>query len=99
MKTAGRKGRGSGGPDLRARLRTLSPAKPVAHLTPGQAVRITREFAALSQIDLARSAGLTQGTLSAIETGRAALGAERARRLARALKVHPAALLFPDWTE
>jgi hypothetical protein len=29
----------------------------------------------------------------------ATLGVERARRLARALKVHPAALLFPDWTD
>jgi transcriptional regulator with XRE-family HTH domain len=76
----------------------LSPAEPAAQLTPGQAVRVTREFAALSQIDLAKRAGLSQGTLSAIETGKATLGVERARRLARALKVHPAALLFPDWT-
>jgi transcriptional regulator with XRE-family HTH domain len=77
----------------------LSPAVPVARLTPGQAVRITREFAELSQSELAVRAGLAQGTLSAIETGKAALGAERAKRLARALGVHPAALLFPVWPE
>ena len=34
---------------------------------------------------------------SAIETDRVKLGAERAKTLARALKVHPAVLLFPGW--
>jgi transcriptional regulator with XRE-family HTH domain len=77
----------------------LTPAQRVAHLTPGQAVRITRDFAELSQAELASRAGLAQGTLSAIESGKANLGAERAKRLARALGVHPAALLFPVWPE
>jgi transcriptional regulator with XRE-family HTH domain len=66
-------------------------------LTPGQSVRITREFAELSQVELARLAGMQQSTLSDIERGRVALGVERAKRLARALKVHPAALLFADY--
>jgi ribosome-binding protein aMBF1 (putative translation factor) len=92
-------GRGGGVSDLRARLQTLTPAERVAHLTPGKAVRITREFAGLSQLALAARAGLAQGTLSAIESGKATLGAERAKRLALALGVHPAALLFPDWPE
>jgi transcriptional regulator with XRE-family HTH domain len=59
-------------------------------------VRITREFAELSQFELAQLAGLTQATVSAIETGKTALGVTRAKRLAEAMKVHPAALLFPD---
>ena len=75
----------------------MSPAERVATLTPGQAVRITREFAELSQVALAKRAGLTQGTVSAIESGKAELGKKRAERLARALGVHPAALMFPDW--
>jgi len=75
----------------------VSPAERVAKLTPGQAVRITREFAELSQVALAKRAGLTQGTISAIESGKAELGKKRAERLARALGVHPAALMFPDW--
>jgi transcriptional regulator with XRE-family HTH domain len=33
--------------------------------------------------------------LSGIEHDRVAFGVERAKRLARALKVHPAVLLFP----
>lgn len=60
-------------------------------------MRITREFALLSQSDLAKRAGLAQGTLSAIESGKLTLGVERAKRLAIALSVHPSALLFPSW--
>ena len=99
LPSTGGTGHRGGGRDLRARLRpeNLTRADPVARLTPGRAVRITREFAELTQSELARRAGLAQGTLSAIESGKATLGAERARRLARALGVHPAALLFPDW--
>ena len=75
----------------------MTPAEPVVRLTPGQAVRITREFAELTQTELAELAGLTQATLSAIETGKTALGVQRAKRLARAMNVHPAALLFPSY--
>jgi len=57
--------------------------------------RIALEIAGLSQTDLADLAGLTQTTVSAIETGRTNLGAVRAARLAEAMKVHPTALLFP----
>jgi transcriptional regulator with XRE-family HTH domain len=47
--------------------------------------------------ELAGLAGIAQSTISAIETDRVKLGAERAKTLARALKVHPAVLLFPGW--
>ncbi len=72
-------------------------ARRYASLTVGDAVRVTRELQELSQSELAERAGLSQPILSAIEKGRIALGVERAKRLARALKVHPAVLLFPDW--
>ena len=35
---------------------------------------------------------------SAIENGRVRLGVERAKVLARALKCHPAVLVFPGWS-
>ena len=38
-----------------------------------------------------------QSTISAIETGRVNLGVERAKSLARALRCHPAVLVFPGW--
>jgi transcriptional regulator with XRE-family HTH domain len=48
----------------------------------------------MTQAELAAATGIAQPTLSSIESGRAMLGAERAEKLARALKVHPAVLLL-----
>ena len=73
------------------------PEQTYAKLTPGKAVRAGREIAGLSQSELAAAAGLTQSAVSAIETGTATLGAERAERIARVLGVHPGVLLFPMW--
>ena len=42
-------------------------------------------------------AGIPQSTISAIENDRVNLGVERAKVLARALKCHPAVLVFPGW--
>jgi hypothetical protein len=41
--------------------------------------------------------GIPQSTLSAIEHDKINLGVERAKVLARALKCHPAVLVFPGW--
>lgn len=66
-------------------------------LTPDAAVRIAREMLGLSQNDLAKRCRIPQSTISGIETGKISIGVERAAKLARALHVHPAVLLFPDW--
>lgn len=66
-------------------------------LTPGDSVRIAREMLEWTQNDLAKKAGIPQSTISGIESNRIALGVERAKKLARALNVHPAVLLFPNW--
>jgi transcriptional regulator with XRE-family HTH domain len=60
-------------------------------------VRILREKNELTQSELAERTGLTQSTISNLENGRTQLSAERAMTLARALRVHPAVLLFPGW--
>jgi hypothetical protein len=41
--------------------------------------------------------GIPQATISAIENGRVNLGVEGAKVLARALKCHPAVVVFPGW--
>jgi transcriptional regulator with XRE-family HTH domain len=56
-----------------------------------------RELQELSQNQLAEVAGIPQSTISAIERERVNLGVERAKVLARALKCHPAVLVFPGW--
>jgi len=60
-------------------------------------VRIIRELQELSQNQLAALTGIPQATISAIENNRVNLGVERAKILARALKCHPAVLVFPGW--
>lgn len=73
------------------------PARARVRLSPGDAVRVTRELQELTQAQLAAASGIAQGTISSIEKGRVAIGVERAEKLARALKVHPAVLLWPSW--
>ena len=63
----------------------------------GESVRIIRELQGLSQTQLAERTGIPQATLSAIENDRVRLGVERAKVLAKALKCHPAVLVFPGW--
>ncbi len=72
-------------------------ARKSAEVTVGESVRIVREFQELSQNELARRTGIPQSTISAIENGRINLGVERAKVLARALRCHPAVLVFPGW--
>lgn len=72
-------------------------AKRRITVSPGESVRIIREMQELSQNQLAELAGIPQSTISAIERNRVNLGVERAKNLARALKCHPAVLVFPGW--
>jgi len=73
------------------------PAKKRAEVSVGESVRLIRELQDLSQNDLAQLSGIPQATLSAIENDRVRLGVERAKVLARALRCHPAVLVFPNW--
>ena len=73
------------------------PAKRRVEVSVGESVRIVRELQGFSQNDLARLSGIPQATLSAIENDRVRLGVERAKILARALRCHPAVLVFPGW--
>ncbi len=72
-------------------------AKKYIEVSPGESVRILRELQELSQNELAERCGIPQSTISAIENDRVRLGVERAKVLARALKCHPAVLVFPGW--
>ncbi|MEE9247016.1 MAG: helix-turn-helix transcriptional regulator [Gemmatimonadota bacterium] len=72
-------------------------ARKTVDVSPGESVRIIRELQELSQNQLSELTGSPQSTISAIENSRINLGVERAKVLARALKVHPAVLVFPGW--
>lgn len=72
-------------------------AKKSVEVTSGESVRILRELQELSQNDLAKLTGIPQSTISAIENDRVRLGVERSKVFARALRCHPAILVFPGW--
>jgi len=72
-------------------------AKKRVDVSPGESVRILRELQELSQSELSAMTNIPQSTISAIENDRINLGVERAKVFARALRCHPAVLVFPGW--
>jgi transcriptional regulator with XRE-family HTH domain len=78
-------------------MKNYRPARKRVEVSVGESVRILRELQELSQRQLSEITGIPQATISAIENGRVNLGVERAKVLARALKCHPAVLVFPGW--
>ncbi len=78
-------------------MREYRRARKRIEVTVGESVRIIRQLQGLSQNQLSELTGIPQSTISAIENDRVNLGVERAKVLARALKVHPAVLVFPGW--
>jgi transcriptional regulator with XRE-family HTH domain len=73
------------------------PERRHATLTPAKAVRLARAFQGMTQQELASASGVPQPAIAGIERGRIALGADRAEKLAIALQVHPAVLMWPQW--
>ena len=78
-------------------MKDFKPARRRVDVSVGESVRILRELQELTQSQLSAATGIPQATISAIENNRVNLGVERAKVLARALKCHPAVLVFPGW--
>ena len=78
-------------------MKNYRKAKKNVTVSVGESVRIIRELQELSQTELARLTGIPQSTISGIEHDRIQIGVERAKVLARALRCHPAVLVFPGW--
>lgn len=78
-------------------MKDYKEAQKRVDVSIGESVRIIRELQELSQNELSALTGIPQSTLSEIENDKIKLGVERAKVLARALKCHPAVLVFPGW--
>ena len=78
-------------------MRNFVRARRKVNVSIGKSVRIIRELQELGQNELSQLTSIPQSTISAIEHDRVNLGVERAKILARALKCHPAVLVFPGW--
>lgn len=81
----------------RSEMNEYRPARKRVDVSVGESVRIVRELQGMSQNELARQSNIPQSTISAIENDRINLGVERAKKLARVLRCHPAVLVFPGW--
>jgi len=79
------------------KIQNYEEAKTIVHVSIGESVKIIRELQDLSQNQLSAIMGIPQSTISAIEHNRVNIRVERAKMLARALKCHPAVLVFPGW--
>jgi len=79
-------------------MKNYTQAKKQIDISVGESLKILRELQELSQNDLAGLTGIPQSTISAIENDRVKLGVERAKVFAKAIKCHPAVLVFPNWT-
>ena len=80
-----------------SKMKNYRKAKKLVDVSVGESVQILRELQEMSQNELSERTGIPQSTISAIENNRVNLGVERAKTLARALKCHPAVLVFPGW--
>ena len=78
-------------------MKNYRKSQKLVDVSVGESVRILRELQEMSQNELSELTGIPQSTLSAIENDRVNLGVERAKVLARALKCHPAVIVFPGW--
>ena len=78
-------------------MKDYKEAQKRVDVSIGESLKIIRELQELSQNELSEITGIPQSTLSAIEHDKVNLGVERAKVLARALKCHPAVLVFPGW--
>ena len=67
-------------------------------LSQGYIIRTLRELKGWTQEKLSKECGIAATNISMLEHERLELGKERAIKLARALGVHPATLMFPDIT-
>lgn len=72
-------------------------AKIHRRVPPHEMLRTLRELQKLTQQQLSELTGISQSNISALEKGTRKIGRERAIVLAKALKVHPAVILFSDF--
>jgi transcriptional regulator with XRE-family HTH domain len=81
----------------RLHKRDFISAEDSISITPGEMLATLRNLQGLTQNGLAKLTGMTQANISSMESGRQQIGRDRALALAKALKVHPAVIMFPNY--
>lgn len=73
------------------------PSRKRATLTTGEVIRMLRDLKGWTQEELARRSGVNAKNISLLENGRIEIGKRRGEQLAKAFKVHPAIIVFPEY--
>jgi transcriptional regulator with XRE-family HTH domain len=73
------------------------PAKRHVVLKSGEVIRMLRELKGWTQADLAARCGISPTNISLLENSKVDIGKKRAEQIARALGVHPAIVMFPEY--
>ncbi len=82
---------------MKMKIDDFAPAKKHATVTTGEAIRMLRELKGWTQEELARRSGINAKNISMLENDRIDIGKRRAEQLAKAFKVHPAIIMFPEY--
>lgn len=75
----------------------FNKAKINYHMSPGEMLKTIRLLQGWTQMELSRLTHVSQSNISAYESDRKQIGREMAITFAKALHVHPAVLMFPDF--
>ncbi len=75
------------------------PAKRHASFTTGEALRMLRELKGWTQKELSKRSGIQVSNISLLENDKIEIGKKRVLELAKALGVHPAIIMFPEYEE
>lgn len=73
------------------------PARKHAALTTGEVIRMLRELKGWTQEELEHHSGINAKNISLLENDRVEIGKKRTEQLARAFKVHPSIIMFPEY--
>ena len=78
-------------------LKDFVPAEPHASLSTGEVIKFLRELKGWTQKELAKHSGISATNISLLENERVEIGKKRAVQLAKAFKLHPAIIMFPEY--
>lgn len=81
----------------KSKMKQFAPARPHASLKTSEVIRMLRELKGWTQEELSSRSGITATNISLLENGKIQIGKKRTEQLARAFKIHPAIIMFPEY--
>ncbi len=84
---------------MKINKKDFNEAGKTIQMSPGEMIKALRELKGWTQVDLANETGISQANISSVENDRVEIGKQRAIALAEALSVHPASIMFADYSD